>query len=57
MVSRGQILRWPVCNSSELPDLSGDTAGPVHAALGQLTSREQEVLLEVATGLSNNLVR
>ena len=39
--------------ATQLPDLSDDTSGPVHAALGQLTPREQEVLLEVATGLSN----
>ena len=45
-----------------LPDLSGDipgtpgtsgTSGPVHAAIALLTPREQEVLLAVATGLSN----
>jgi DNA-binding NarL/FixJ family response regulator len=39
--------------ATRLPDLPGDASGPVHAALGQLTRREQEVLLEVATGLSN----
>jgi DNA-binding NarL/FixJ family response regulator len=39
--------------AARLPGLPGDAAGPVHAALGQLTPREQEVLLEVATGLSN----
>ena len=40
--------------ATQLPDLPGDgTAGPAHAALDQLTPREQEVLLEVATGLSN----
>jgi DNA-binding NarL/FixJ family response regulator len=39
--------------ASQLPDLSGDTSGRVHAALDQLTPREQEVLLAVATGLSN----
>jgi DNA-binding NarL/FixJ family response regulator len=39
--------------AARLPGLSGAAAGPVHAALGQLTPREQEVLLEVATGLSN----
>jgi DNA-binding NarL/FixJ family response regulator len=37
----------------KLPDLSGDTSDPVHAALDQLTPREQTVLLEVASGLSN----
>lgn len=30
-----------------------DTSGPVRPALDQLTAREQEVLLEVAIGLSN----
>jgi len=39
--------------AARLPDLPGDTSGPVHAALDQLTPREQEVLLAVATGLSN----
>jgi DNA-binding NarL/FixJ family response regulator len=40
--------------AAKLPDLSGGgTSGPARAALGQLTPREQEVLLEVATGLSN----
>ena len=39
--------------ATRLPDLSGDTSGPGHAALDQLTPREQQVLLEVATGLSN----
>ena len=39
--------------AARLPGLPGAAAGPVHAALGQLTPREQEVLLEVATGLSN----
>jgi DNA-binding NarL/FixJ family response regulator len=39
--------------ATRLPDLPGGASGPVHAALGQLTPREQEVLLEVATGLSN----
>ena len=39
--------------ATQLPDLSGETSGPVHAALDQLTPREREVLLEVATGLSN----
>jgi DNA-binding NarL/FixJ family response regulator len=35
--------------ATRLPDVSG----PVRPALDQLTLREQEVLLEVATGLSN----
>ena len=35
--------------ATRLPDISG----PVRPALDQLTVREQEVLLEVATGLSN----
>jgi DNA-binding NarL/FixJ family response regulator len=40
--------------AAKLPDLSGGgTFSPAGAALGQLTPREQEVLLEVATGLSN----
>jgi probable Rubsico expression protein CbbX len=39
--------------ATQLPDLPGAAAGPVPAALGQLTPREQEVLLEVATGLTN----
>jgi DNA-binding NarL/FixJ family response regulator len=39
--------------ATQLPDLSGGTSGPVHAALDQLTPREQKVLLEVASGLSN----
>jgi len=40
--------------AAKLPDLSrGAASGPAPAALGQLTPREQEVLLEVATGLSN----
>jgi DNA-binding NarL/FixJ family response regulator len=39
--------------ATQLPDLSGETSGRAHPALGQLTPREQEVLLEVATGLSN----
>jgi DNA-binding NarL/FixJ family response regulator len=40
--------------AAKLPDLSrGAASGPASAALGQLTPREQEVLLEVATGLSN----
>jgi DNA-binding NarL/FixJ family response regulator len=38
--------------ATHLPD-AGRTAGPVRAALDQLTPREQEVLLAVATGLSN----
>jgi DNA-binding NarL/FixJ family response regulator len=39
--------------ATQLPDLSDDAPGPVPAALNQLTPREQEVLLAVATGLSN----
>ena len=39
--------------ATQLPGLPGEAAGPVHAALDQLTPREREVLLEVATGLSN----
>ena len=39
--------------ATRLPDTSGATAGPVRAALDQLTPREQEVLLAMATGLSN----
>jgi DNA-binding NarL/FixJ family response regulator len=40
--------------AAKLPDLSGGaTSGSARDALGQLTPREQEVLLEVATGLSN----
>jgi DNA-binding NarL/FixJ family response regulator len=39
--------------AARLPGLPGEGGGPVAAALGQLTPREQEVLLEVATGLSN----
>jgi DNA-binding NarL/FixJ family response regulator len=39
--------------ATHLPDTSGSTAGPVRAAIDQLTPREQEVLLAVATGLSN----
>jgi DNA-binding NarL/FixJ family response regulator len=39
--------------AARLPGLPGEGAGPAPAALGQLTPREQEVLLEVATGLSN----
>ncbi|MEN3360399.1 MAG: hypothetical protein V7637_4381 [Mycobacteriales bacterium] len=39
--------------ATRLPDASGGTAGPVRATLDRLTPREQEVLLAVATGLSN----
>jgi DNA-binding NarL/FixJ family response regulator len=39
--------------ATQLPDLSGETSSPAHPALDQLTPREREVLLEVATGLSN----
>jgi DNA-binding NarL/FixJ family response regulator len=39
--------------ATQLPDLPGEASGPVHGALDQLTPREREVLLEVATGLSN----
>jgi DNA-binding NarL/FixJ family response regulator len=39
--------------ATQLPDLSGGAPGPAHPALGQLTPRELEVLLEVATGLTN----
>jgi DNA-binding NarL/FixJ family response regulator len=39
--------------AAKLPDLPGGTPDPARAALGQLTPREQQVLLEVATGLSN----
>jgi DNA-binding NarL/FixJ family response regulator len=40
--------------AAKLPDLSDrGTPGPARTALSQLTPREQEVLLEVATGLSN----
>jgi DNA-binding NarL/FixJ family response regulator len=39
--------------ATHLPDPSADPAGRVRAALDQLTPREQEVLLAVATGLSN----
>jgi DNA-binding NarL/FixJ family response regulator len=38
--------------AGQLPDLAGDAAGP-GPALGKLTAREQEVLREVAAGLSN----
>ena len=39
--------------ATQLPGLPAEAPGPVHAALDQLTPREREVLLEVATGLSN----
>jgi DNA-binding NarL/FixJ family response regulator len=39
--------------ATRLPDLSGGSSGPERAALDQLTPREQDVLLQVATGLSN----
>jgi DNA-binding NarL/FixJ family response regulator len=39
--------------ATQLPDLSGETSSPAHPAFDQLTPREREVLLEVATGLSN----
>jgi DNA-binding NarL/FixJ family response regulator len=39
--------------AARLPDRPDGTPDPARAALGQLTPREQEVLLEVATGLSN----
>ena len=39
--------------ATRLPSLSAGTPGVVRAALDQLTPREQEVLLAVATGLSN----
>jgi DNA-binding NarL/FixJ family response regulator len=39
--------------ATQLPDLSGEASSPVRTALDQLTPREREVLLEVATGLSN----
>jgi DNA-binding NarL/FixJ family response regulator len=39
--------------ATQLPGLPGEASGPVPAALDQLTPREREVLLEVATGLSN----
>jgi DNA-binding NarL/FixJ family response regulator len=38
--------------AGQLPDPAG-TAGAVPGALDKLTAREQEVLMEVATGLSN----
>jgi DNA-binding NarL/FixJ family response regulator len=39
--------------ATHLPGRFGDGVGHAHTALDQLTRREQEVLLEVATGLSN----
>jgi DNA-binding NarL/FixJ family response regulator len=39
--------------AARLPDLSGDNSAPTRAALNQLTAREQDVLLQVAIGLSN----
>jgi DNA-binding NarL/FixJ family response regulator len=39
--------------TTHLPDRPGGPSGRTRAALGQLTPREQEVLLAVATGLSN----
>jgi DNA-binding NarL/FixJ family response regulator len=39
--------------ATQLPDLSAETSSPAHPAFDQLTPREREVLLEVATGLSN----
>jgi DNA-binding NarL/FixJ family response regulator len=42
--------------ATHLPGLSGDGSGQARAALDQLTRREQEVLLEVATGLSNTQI-
>jgi DNA-binding NarL/FixJ family response regulator len=39
--------------ATRLPDLSAASSEPVQAALHQLTAREQDVLLQVATGLSN----
>jgi DNA-binding NarL/FixJ family response regulator len=39
--------------ATRLPDLSAGSSEPVQAALHQLTAREQDVLLQVATGLSN----
>jgi DNA-binding NarL/FixJ family response regulator len=39
--------------ATQLTGLPAEAAGPVHGALDQLTPREREVLLEVATGLSN----
>jgi DNA-binding NarL/FixJ family response regulator len=39
--------------ATRLPDTSGGTAAPARAALDQLTPREREVFLAVATGLSN----
>jgi DNA-binding NarL/FixJ family response regulator len=39
--------------AAHLPGISGDGSGLARTALGQLTRREQEVLLEVALGLSN----
>jgi DNA-binding NarL/FixJ family response regulator len=39
--------------TTHLPDRPSGTGGRTRAALGQLTPREQEVLLAVATGLSN----
>ena len=39
--------------ANHLPEPPGEALGPAHTALDQLTHREQEVLLEVATGLSN----
>ncbi|HEY2284622.1 MAG TPA: response regulator transcription factor [Streptosporangiaceae bacterium] len=39
--------------ATRLPAGSGGSAGPRHATLNRLTPREQQVLLEVASGLSN----
>jgi DNA-binding NarL/FixJ family response regulator len=39
--------------ATHLPGRPGGAGGRTRAALGQLTPREQEVLLAVATGLSN----
>jgi DNA-binding NarL/FixJ family response regulator len=39
--------------AAHLPGMSGDGSGPARTALDHLTRREQEVLLEVASGLSN----
>jgi DNA-binding NarL/FixJ family response regulator len=39
--------------TTHLPDRTDGTSSRTRAALGQLTPREQEVLLAVATGLSN----
>lgn len=54
IVAAGESLLSPAVTTRVISSFADRTAGGPHPDIGQLTAREREIVIQVATGLSND---